>query len=142
MLYRVVRTIHALLKVRSEMLPFSGNIQNIKMFGVPPNTLPWVMYIMIICHWAYCITVWHSKQLQEGLMVVSDDFLHFLKIKKKKKFRIHQNYLVALKKPKTNKEQTKTTFKCNPCLYCLSISISYPAWSRQLFWIHDQTWWN
>ena len=23
-----------------EMLPFSENIQNIKMFGVPPNTLP------------------------------------------------------------------------------------------------------
>ena len=33
-------TINALLIVRSEMLPFSGNNQNIKMFGVPPNTLP------------------------------------------------------------------------------------------------------
>ena len=22
------------------------------MFGVPPNTLPEVLYIMIICHWA------------------------------------------------------------------------------------------
>ena len=40
----------------------------------------------------------HSTQLQEDLMVFSDDFLHFLKIKKKKKKnRIHQNYLVALK---------------------------------------------
>ena len=29
-------------------------------------------------------------------MVFSDDFLHFLKIKKKKNW-IHQNYLVALK---------------------------------------------
>ena len=38
--YRVVWTINALLTVRSEMLPFSGNNQNIKMFGVPPNTLP------------------------------------------------------------------------------------------------------
>ena len=38
--YRVVWTINALLTVRSEMLPFSGNIQNTKMFGVPPNTLP------------------------------------------------------------------------------------------------------
>ena len=37
----------------------------------------------------------HSKQLQEGLMVFSDDFLHFLKIKKNN-CRIHQNYLVAL----------------------------------------------
>ena len=31
---------NALLTVRSEMLPFSENNQNIKMFGVPPNTLP------------------------------------------------------------------------------------------------------
>ena len=40
--YRVVWTINALLvlTIRSEMLPFSGNIQKIKMFGVPPNTLP------------------------------------------------------------------------------------------------------
>ena len=30
-------------------------------------------------------------------MVFSDDFLHFLKIKKKNNCRIHQNYLVALK---------------------------------------------
>ena len=30
----------ALLTVRLEMLPFSENIQNIKMFRVPPNTLP------------------------------------------------------------------------------------------------------
>ena len=37
--YRVVWTINALLTVRSEMLPFSGNNQNIKMFGVLPNTL-------------------------------------------------------------------------------------------------------
>ena len=35
--YRVVWTINALLTVRSEMLPFSGNNQNIKMFGVPPE---------------------------------------------------------------------------------------------------------
>ena len=34
------------------MLKFSENNQNIKMFGVHPNTLPLVMYIMIICHWA------------------------------------------------------------------------------------------
>ena len=30
-------------------------------------------------------------------MVFSDDFLHFLKINKKKKNPIYQNYLVALK---------------------------------------------
>ena len=33
--YRVVWTINALLTVCIEMLPFSGNDQNIKMFGVP-----------------------------------------------------------------------------------------------------------
>ena len=36
------------------MLPFSGKSQNIKMFGVPPNTLPARLctFILIICHWA------------------------------------------------------------------------------------------
>ena len=38
--HRVVWTINALLTIRSEMLPFAENNQNIKMFGVPPNTLP------------------------------------------------------------------------------------------------------
>ena len=38
--YRIVWTTNAVLEVRSEMLPFSENIKNIKMFGVPPNTLP------------------------------------------------------------------------------------------------------
>ena len=33
----VVWTINALLTVRFEMLPFSGNIQNINMFGGPPE---------------------------------------------------------------------------------------------------------
>ena len=49
------------------MLQFSGNIQNINIFGVPPNTLPYVMYIMIICLGQYCIRICNSKQLQEGL---------------------------------------------------------------------------
>ena len=34
---RAIWTINALLTVRSEMLPFSGNNQNIKMCGVPPK---------------------------------------------------------------------------------------------------------
>ena len=42
------------------------------------------------------ITIYHSKQLQEGLIVFSDDFLHFLKIKIFF-YWIHQNYLVALR---------------------------------------------
>ena len=40
------------LTICSEMLAFSENNQNIEMFGVPPNNLPYVMYIIIICHWA------------------------------------------------------------------------------------------
>ena len=79
------------LTVRCEMLPFSGNNQNM-------NTLPEVMYIMIICHWAilhYNMSFTIPK-LEEGLMVISDDFLHFLKIKKKNGW-IHQKYLVALR---------------------------------------------
>ena len=66
--YRVVWTIIAMLTIRSDMLPFSVNNQNIKIFGVLPE---------------HCITICHSKQLQEGhLMVFSDDFLHFLKPRK------------------------------------------------------------
>ena len=38
--YRGVWTINALLTVHSEMLPFSGNNQNIKMVGVPPPPPP------------------------------------------------------------------------------------------------------
>ena len=83
-----------MLTVRSEMLPFSENNQNIKMFRVPPENFA-IGYVHndnlplgnIACH---------SKQLQEGLMVFSNDYLQFLKIKKKI-CRIHQNYLVALR---------------------------------------------
>ena len=32
--------LNALFTVRYEMLPFSGNNQNIKLFRVPSNTLP------------------------------------------------------------------------------------------------------
>ena len=43
--YRVVSTINALLTVRSEMFPFSGNNQKIEMFGaigyVHNDNLPW-----------------------------------------------------------------------------------------------------
>ena len=50
------------------------------MFGVPPNTLPLVIYIGIFCYWVYYITTCHSKQLPVGLMVLSDGMVHFLKI--------------------------------------------------------------
>ena len=55
------------------------------MFGVPPNTLPLViyMYIGIFCYWVLnSNTKCHSKQLPVGLMVLSDGVVHFLKIEK------------------------------------------------------------
>ena len=46
-----MRIINTLSIVCSEMLKFSRNDQNIKMFRVPPNTLPLVIYIGIFCSW-------------------------------------------------------------------------------------------
>ena len=67
------------------------------MFGVPPNTLPMVMYIRIFCYWilSHELRTCHSKHFLVGLMVLSDGLVSFLKIEN---FfhRIHQNYLVAL----------------------------------------------
>ena len=59
------------------------------MFGVPPNTFA-IGYVHNMPLGS--IALQYSKQLQEGLMVLSDDFLHFLKIKI---FlgQIHQNYI-------------------------------------------------
>ena len=34
-----------------KLFKLSRNNQNIKMFGVPPNTLPLVIYIGIFCYW-------------------------------------------------------------------------------------------
>ena len=51
------------------------------MLGVPPNTLPLVIYIYFVIGYYY-ITTCHSKQLPVGLMVLSDCMVHFLKIKK------------------------------------------------------------
>ena len=82
--HRVVWTINALLTVRSELLQISGNNQNIKMFGASPPEHFATGYV-------------HNDNLPlgnialqyiipnklEGLMVFSDDFLHFLKIKEK-----------------------------------------------------------
>ena len=47
------------------------------MLGVPPNTLPLVIYILLLG-----IITCHSKQLPVGLMVHSDGMVHFLKIEK------------------------------------------------------------
>ena len=78
------------------MLPFSENNQNIKMFGVPPPppehfAIGYVHKDNLPLGNIAC----HSKQLQEGLMVFSNDSLHFLKIKNFF-FLNHQNYLMAL----------------------------------------------
>ena len=78
------------------MLKLSRNNQNIKMFGVPPNTLPLVIYIWIFLFIGYYyITTCHSKQLPVGLMVLSDGMVHFLKIKKIFT-NLYPNYLVVL----------------------------------------------
>ena len=58
------------------MLKLSRNNQNIKMFGVPRNTLPLVIYIGIL-HYNMSF-----KQLPVGLMVLSGGMVHFLKIEK------------------------------------------------------------
>ena len=50
------------------------------MFGVPPNTLPLVIYIGYFVIGYYYITTCLSKQLPVGLMVLSDGMVHFLKI--------------------------------------------------------------
>ena len=66
------------------MLPFSGNNQIIKIFRSPPEHFA-IGYVhndnLPLCNIA--IRICHSKQLHECLVVFSDDFLHFLKIKKK-----------------------------------------------------------
>ena len=49
--YSFVWIVNALSIVFSEMLKLSRNNKNIKMFGVPPNTLPLVIYIGIFCYW-------------------------------------------------------------------------------------------
>ena len=93
--YRVVWTINALLTVHSDMLPFSINNQNIKMFGFPPNTLPYVMYMMIICHW----TILHYNMPFQTIAGRSDGVFWWfpaLSEDQEKKIRIHQYYLVAL----------------------------------------------
>ena len=66
------------------------------MFGLPPNTLPMVMYMYgYFATGYYCIRTCHSKQFSMGLMVLSDGLVYFLKIEIKNG-KIHQNYLVAL----------------------------------------------
>ena len=53
------------------------------MFGVPPNTLPLVIYIGIFCYWVLLhYNMSFKTLLPVGLMVLSDGMVHFLKIEK------------------------------------------------------------
>ena len=78
---RSVWFVNALSIVCSEMLKLSRNNQNIKMFGVPPNTLPLVIYTGIFCYWVLLHHNMSFKTIAVGLMVLSNGMVHFLKIK-------------------------------------------------------------
>ena len=55
------------------MIKFSRNNLKYQIFGVPPNTLPMVMYTHgYFATWYYCIRTFHLKQFSVGLMVLSD----------------------------------------------------------------------
>ena len=49
-MYELLMPCHVNNSLRNAAI--SENNQNINMFGVPPNTLPYRLYIMIVCHWA------------------------------------------------------------------------------------------
>ena len=80
------------------MLPFPGNNQKHKLFGVPPEHFAIGLYIykenLPLGNIALQDVI-ENKCRKVWLMVFSDDFLHFLKINI---FfgQIHQNYLVPL----------------------------------------------
>ena len=95
--YRVVWTINALLPVHSEMLPFSGNNQNIKIFGVPPNTFA-IGYVHNdnFCHW----TILHYNMSSKTIAGRSDGvfwWLPALSEDQEKNCQIHQNYFCGFK---------------------------------------------
>ena len=96
--YRVVWTINALLTVRSEMLPFSGNNQNITLFGVPSEHFA-IGYVhndnvplgnIALQYVIPNIIAGRSDGVFWCFPALSKDQENFL-------LQIHQNYLVALK---------------------------------------------
>ena len=99
------------------MLPFSGKYPKHQNVWSPPEhfAIGYVhvcMYIIIFVTGQYCIIIYHSQQLEEGLMVFSDDFLHFLKINKK-----------MLNSPKLscgfNKETCTQIIFSHTCIMCV-----------------------
>ena len=105
------------------MLKLSRNNQNIKMFGVPPNTLPLVIYIRIFC---YCVLLQHVIQnncrwvwwcfLMEWSTCWRSRFFLFL---------IYQNYLVALRLDCISYHELRTTQYTLYICYCPSGSHEY-----------------
>ena len=53
------------------------------MLGVPPNTLPLVIYIGIFCYWVLLHYNMSFKTIAGGFNVLSDGIVPFLKIEKK-----------------------------------------------------------
>ena len=106
------------------MLKLSRNNQNIKMFGVPPNTLPLVIYIGIFCYWVLLhynmsfktiaggfsgafwtlwSTFWKLQQKKKNLPKLSCGFNHCLGFK-----CLHFHVIHPL-----NKWESQWKFKCD-----------------------------
>ena len=91
--------VNTLSIVCSEMHKLSRNNQNIKMFGVPPNTLPLVIYIGIFCYWVLL----HYKNYNMSFKTIASGFngafWWYGPLSEDQEFflQIYQNYLVALK---------------------------------------------
>ena len=87
--------VNALSIVCSEMLKLSRNNQNIKMLGVPPNTLPLVIYIGIFCYWVLLHYNISFKTIAGGF---NGAFWWYGRLSEdqEKIEQIYQNYLVAL----------------------------------------------
>ena len=81
--------------VCSETLNLARNNEYIKMFGVPPNTLPLVIYIGIFCYWVLLHYNMSFKTIAGGS---NGAFWWYGPLSEdREKFKqIYQNYLVAL----------------------------------------------
>ena len=70
--------------------------KNIKMFGVPPNTLPLAIYIGIFCYWVLLHLQYMSFKTIAGGFNGAFWWFGVLSEDREKNCWIHQNYLVAL----------------------------------------------
>ena len=94
--YSSVWIVNALSIVCSEILKLSRNNQNIELLGVPPNTLPLVIYIEIFCYWVLLHYNVSFKTIASGF---NGAFWWYGPLSEdREKFKqIYQNYLVALR---------------------------------------------